>query len=393
VGTLPVPGEPVDLVAAGPYLYVTAGYSGLQVIDISNAESPRIVGSVDTPDCASGIELVGNHGYVAAGMAGLLVIDVSVPEQPVIISSTVLPDSVFVLAIRGAYAFVGGGPGIHVVDISEPEAPRVAGWVSPPVHVEGIAFAGSYAYVATTQGLHVLDVSNPECPRLIGCDANFGASVTLAASEDYVYLAAGRQGIQVLSTQCETTAVFLSNFALETEPGAVQLRWEHAPSSLPVSFRLEGSKGEQVWDVDPEPTGPEAYAAVDRSAAVRAGGRILYNLFGREGDEDWQLLRSESVFVEAAPLVTALIGAFPNPFNPATSIQFSLAEAGPARVAIYDLAGRLVAQLAESRFEAGPQAVIWRGEDEAGRPVSSGVYFCRLEAPGFAASRKLVLLR
>jgi len=84
----------------------------------------------------------------------------------------------------------------------------------------------------------------------------------------------------------------------------------------------------------------------------------------------------------------------PNPFNPATMLRFVLAEAGPVRLAIYDLTGRRVrALLAGEVLEAGEHARHWDGRDAAGRALPSGLYLCRLEAKGRVATGKLSLLK
>jgi hypothetical protein len=83
----------------------------------------------------------------------------------------------------------------------------------------------------------------------------------------------------------------------------------------------------------------------------------------------------------------------PNPFNPSTTISFSLRERGHASLAVYDVAGRLVRILAEGVMEAGPREVTWDGRDRNGRAVASGVYFYRLETGVYNETRKMVLLR
>ncbi len=171
------------------------------------------------------------------------------------------------------------------------------------------------------------------------------------------------------------------------------MHWEYTDSGLPTSFRVNGGNGDQNWEVAHTSMGPRTYSASDRSPAVQEGGWISYDLYGREGFEDWQLLATKSLLVEATPLVNALIGVFPNPFNPSTSIKFSLAAAGRTHVAVYDIAGRKLAVLVDGHLEAGPQELIWEGRDQEGHPMSSGVYFCRLEARGFSDARKLVLLQ
>jgi hypothetical protein len=85
----------------------------------------------------------------------------------------------------------------------------------------------------------------------------------------------------------------------------------------------------------------------------------------------------------------------PNPFNPATTIEYELATDGGATLRIYDAAGRAVRTLvaAASNIAAGTHRVVWDGRDDAGTAVSSGLYVVRLESNGRTATRKLVLLR
>ncbi len=79
---------------------------------------------------------------------------------------------------------------------------------------------------------------------------------------------------------------------------------------------------------------------------------------------------------------------YPNPFNPVTTIRFDLAEAGPVRLTVYDLAGRAVRTLADGFRTAGVHEVRF---DARGLP--SGIYLYRLEAPGFVQTRRLTLLK
>ena len=102
--------------------------------------------------------------------------------------------------------------------------------------------------------------------------------------------------------------------------------------------------------------------------------------------------------VEDEPEFANRLGhARPNPFNPVTTIDFSLAAAGRATIRIFDAAGRVVRTLVDSSVEAGPHTAVWDGTTDTGRRAASGVYFVRMEAAGhmdaFHATRKLVLLK
>ncbi|HZM15864.1 MAG TPA: FlgD immunoglobulin-like domain containing protein [Candidatus Krumholzibacteria bacterium] len=96
-----------------------------------------------------------------------------------------------------------------------------------------------------------------------------------------------------------------------------------------------------------------------------------------------------------APARTMLHQNVPNPFNPRTSIAFDLPQAASGVcLRVHDLQGRLVRTLlAGASVAAGPTTVDWDGRDERGNSVASGLYVYRLEAPGVAASRKMMLLR
>jgi hypothetical protein len=89
----------------------------------------------------------------------------------------------------------------------------------------------------------------------------------------------------------------------------------------------------------------------------------------------------------------ALNPNYPNPFNPQTTIAYSLAEAGRVNLRIYDASGRVVKTLVDDNKTAGKHTATWNGRDRNGVAVSSGVYFVRLESGGNVQARKIILLK
>lgn len=83
---------------------------------------------------------------------------------------------------------------------------------------------------------------------------------------------------------------------------------------------------------------------------------------------------------------------YPNPFNGQTTISFHQQIDSPLEVQIYGPGGNLIRNLSAGRSSNGLQSVVWDGRDASGQPMSSGVYFCRVNRPD-APSRKLVLMR
>lgn len=83
----------------------------------------------------------------------------------------------------------------------------------------------------------------------------------------------------------------------------------------------------------------------------------------------------------------------PNPFNPTTTISYSVVRDAHVELEIYDLAGRHVRTLVSGRVESGEYEVEWNGTDAAGAAVASGVYLYRLRAGAFTETRRMVLVK
>ena len=96
---------------------------------------------------------------------------------------------------------------------------------------------------------------------------------------------------------------------------------------------------------------------------------------------------------DGSALVFRLQGTSPNPFAASTSIAFSMALESDVRLRIYDLSGRVVRTILDRQLGAGRHQVVWDGTDDHGHQVAHGIYFMRLHAGSFEASKKLVLLR
>ena len=83
----------------------------------------------------------------------------------------------------------------------------------------------------------------------------------------------------------------------------------------------------------------------------------------------------------------------PNPFNPQTTISFTLAKQGHVSLNVYDRAGRLVKKLVNDNLAATQHSVIWNGRDDFGRPVSSGVYYYRLATEEGLQTKSMILVK
>jgi hypothetical protein len=93
------------------------------------------------------------------------------------------------------------------------------------------------------------------------------------------------------------------------------------------------------------------------------------------------------------PATFRLVQNVPNPFSPSTAIAYHVSETSHVSVRIYSAGGRLVRTLVDADVEPGRYSALWDGASDAGGQVGSGVYFCTMEAGGFEASRKMLMLK
>jgi hypothetical protein len=120
-------------------------------------------------------------------------------------------------------------------------------------------------------------------------------------------------------------------------------------------------------------------------------------LFGDVLTMDGRIWKMQGAEVEGAEEIVVyrnrLGDNYPNPFNPNTIIEYSIARDSHVNLSIYNVNGQLVRTLRNEHQKRNQYTVSWDGKDNRGRHVSSGVYFYRLKTAEFTQSKKLILLR
>ncbi len=107
------------------------------------------------------------------------------------------------------------------------------------------------------------------------------------------------------------------------------------------------------------------------------------------------LMKNPSSITSTEPLphTLNLYANFPNPFNPTTTISFDLPGTMDVTLEIYDLLGQKVTTLLNRHLPAGRYKVVWNGQDDGGRLVSSGLYIYRMQAGYFVQSKKMLFMK
>lgn len=434
------PGISSGVAVAGTHAYIADGYAGLQVIDIADPGAPRLVGAVATAAWAHGVALAGSYAFVATSNAGLQVIDVSEPTDPRPVGLVATPGNAEGVVIGGNLAYVTGEPFVlHVIDIADPLAPQPLGVLAPsagwwddyaghdialagdyayvvhrygkglvvvdvstptnPLAVTeidvpgwGIAVHGAYAYVANPGAdLQVLEIADPASPRRIGSFHTRGTSADVAVHDGRMYVTGA--GLSVAPLQCESAlAVFVADLQARRDGRQGVVSWSVSQPQTGVEFRIWREAAGQARTLlgEATPTAASAYRFVDLAAPDGAAEYWL-EIVAADADATWY--GPAHLTAATLPAVAQLRQNRPNPFNPRTSLQYSLPQAGHVTLVVHDMLGRRVATLLDAVLAAGEWTAEWDGLDDHRLPAPSGLYVARLQTPDGVRSVKMTLAR
>lgn len=271
-----------------------------------------------------------------------------------------------------------------------------------------IIVAGGGNWSADTAGCNVYHVSEnvwTSYPFSLAHTRRDQAGVMIT---DTLY-AGGNPGIWVFGGRSGDDATVLNipeymampfpTFDLQAIGGSgVGLSW-HAMSGTVVYKVLRGTSSGGPYDT----IGTTSSTMYDDFTALFGvtyfyAVRARYTIGGRVVDAINSPEASIALGVAGGPaagpaVATRLAGVRPNPLRDRAEIMFSVRNAGPVRLDIYNVAGQRVRNLADRDFAAGAHQVRWNGDDDQGRRLSAGIYLVRMAAAGFTATQRMVLVR
>ena len=205
----------------------------------------------------------------------------------------------------------------------------------------------------------------------------------------------GSQSTTEVTEVCEAVGVELPSPQVFVQGNGINLSWQYngqAADGFNVYRRTPNSSPQRV-NTALVPTQNGQINFTDQPA-VSGGTTLLYSyapvIAGQEQGRSGEV---EVVWSSDLPQATGLLGNYPNPFNPQTTIKFNLAHSGEVTLTIHDLSGRRVNQLHIGPLAAGPHERVWNGLDDQGHPLPSGTYHYRLQADGRSWMQKMTLIK
>ena len=111
------------------------------------------------------------------------------------------------------------------------------------------------------------------------------------------------------------------------------------------------------------------------------------------GYQDTSNCEQVSIIDEILPITYNLYNAYPNPFNPVTTLRYDLPEDSFVEITVYDMLGNIIKNLVNQNENSGYKSVQWNATNNTGQSVSAGVYFYTIEAGNFRQTKKMVLIK
>ena len=191
----------------------------------------------------------------------------------------------------------------------------------------------------------------------------------------------------------------IGNDSTIIQPGEIILLWADKDSEqgvLHLEIKLSGS-GEQIAIFM-----PDSNTVVD---TLTYGEQTVDVSYGRypNGSDTWQQMNptpgtsnTEELFTMDSNTILnsyRLYPAYPNPFNPETTIRYDLPEQTFVFITIYDVVGRKIRTIVNEQQDSGKRSIIWNAKDENGQPVSAGIYLYQIQAGDFVQTKKLILIK
>lgn len=206
----------------------------------------------------------------------------------------------------------------------------------------------------------------------------------------------------------DTLPVTLSSFtAVYVNGGAVKLNWIAATETGVMGYYVLRAENEELGSalavsaLIEAANSSQAHSYEYKDSEALSNNTYYYWLMITDFNGVEGFFGPLTVFTDSnqeeptpiVPIVTQNLGNFPNPFNPNTNIRYSLAEAAPVKISIFNSRGQRVRLFNNEHASPGYYSLAFDGKDERGQELSSGVYFYRFEAGKVRSTHRMMLLK
>lgn len=200
VATLKTQGYPHDICLTGGRAYVADGEAGLGVYDISNPESPSLIGTkMDSMNIAWGVFAKDSLAYVTYGTKELYIADVARPESIKVLGELeyIQPGFGYGIAVADSLAYIAAGPQFVIINVAQPAYPNLTFQFRYPHDCKSVVLRDSWAFLAVGQLGVAVWKTDTTPPIQVGSFDTPGSALAVAISGSHLYVADGVRGLLV----------------------------------------------------------------------------------------------------------------------------------------------------------------------------------------------------
>ena len=358
-------------------------------LDVTNPVNPHSVSAFDT-----GLDGVLHHHHDLAVMVldeDVQILNVADPTAPVRLATLrlILGTKANNVALSADLLAIGMfiGQATDLFDLTDPRAPIRASRLEQTD--EPLALSSNLMIHRDDDHFGYYDLTNPYQPIHRGPLAVDGVAIHAAIDQTRAYLLTEVDDLPLLSV------VDIADPTLPTLTATLPVDQFGTLVAHGTRLYIRHAARLQVIDItEPDAPAPTAWIDLAFPADNWLGTHEDLIFVGptlvAARDDAWSASDTPET---PPPPYSSIVSVFPNPFNPHTTVTFTVDRARELTVSVYDLRGRLVVELARAVFERGEHEVAWYGDGAGGRGAASGVYLVRLSGEGVESTAAVTLVR
>ncbi len=373
----------------GDYLYIVQ-YSDIWIVDYRDIANPELVLDMYSQYRPLDIDFIDDIIYMSKYGMGIILFDNSDPENPVEIDnySPYGFDTFKDIEIVDHTIYLTSEGHIVVLDATDPEDLSMITSIETPIGFDRIIWANQFLYAWNTENvLQVYDAS-ANTP-VLRCTILPGVIQDVCVMLNYLYVTT-ESSIKVYNLLDPAAPIHTDTITMD------------GGNQFGAAYRMESELivADNMWNrlllfdlTSPEhPALSNSYCWNQSTSQIfkqseylilnnRYGGISVLKIEAVDNDED-EIPRPEFALTN-----------YPNPFNPQTTISYSIQEDNHVNLQVYNIKGQLVRTLVNQMEQKGNHSVVWTGKDDQGKSVSSGVYLYRLSSGTTNLTKKMLLLQ
>ncbi len=413
--------------------YIPDCNDGLQIIDIIDPENELLLGSYDTGNRAWGIEVDYDLAFIANSFSGMKVVDFSNPVFPLQLSEYATDSPSKYIAYRDNHVYLSEmSCRFHIIDVSNPFLPTMQDFYEIYGCSTGSDLFANVAFIGHIGSIDVVDFQEQHQPRLLSNINTPGVAASCKLVNNLLYVADGEAGLQIVDVKDLENPEIVGNYSTVLDAIEIAIKDEVAyVAGVTGLYAIDISnpgQPEYILDIRPRQTSEIRDCLVHGNllffSCMNWNEIYLYDISVPEAPVhlrtfSWNMTTYDMCYynrklytandyhgvsvldldylatddAENVSLPVQSLSNYPNPFNPSTAIRFSLREDMPVTLAIYNIRGQKVRTLIDERMERGEHTAQWLGDDDSGKPCSSGVYLYRMRTAGKTETKKMIMMK